>query len=68
MGILAENFASKPGASEEMNNAVQKYNQKIQDAVPFDVDDVIQASLGKVNAKGASETKTDERWIIRERK
>lgn len=68
MGILAENFASKPGASEEMNNAVQKYNQKIQDAVPFDVDDVIQASLGKVNAKGASETKPSGGWQIREKK
>lgn len=68
MGILAENFASKPGASEEMNNAVQKYNQKIQDAVPFDVDDVIQASLGKVDAKGASETKPSGGWTIRERK
>lgn len=68
MGILAENFASKPGASEEMNSAVQKYNQKIQDAVPFDVDDVIQASLGKVEAKGASETKPSGGWQIREKK
>lgn len=47
MNILADNFESKPGVSKEMNAAVQKYNDQINRAVPFDVDDVIQATIGK---------------------
>jgi len=46
MNILAENFSSKPGASPEMNDAVQRYNQMINDAVPFTVENVLDAEFG----------------------
>lgn len=47
MNILAENYPSKPGATEEMNEKVQKYNELIDKAVPFTVNDVINAVLSK---------------------
>ena len=68
MNILADNFESKPGATKEMNDAVQKYNQQINDAVPFTVNDVIQATLSKKEAKSESETKPSSGWSVRERK
>jgi hypothetical protein len=46
MNVLAENFSSKPGASPEMNDAVQRYNQMINDAVPFTVENVLDAEFG----------------------
>jgi hypothetical protein len=46
MNILAENFASKPGATPEMNEAVQRYNSMINQAVPFTVEDVMDAEFG----------------------
>ena len=46
MNILAENFSSKPGASPEMNDAVQRYNQMINEAVPFTVENVLDAQFG----------------------
>jgi hypothetical protein len=57
MNILAENFPSKPGATPEMNKAVQKYNDAINNAVPFTVDNVLDAELGtgkKDSGKGSS--------------
>jgi len=57
MNILADNFESKPGASPEMNEAVQKYNDQINVAVPYTVDDVLNAELGtgkKDAGKGSS--------------
>jgi hypothetical protein len=57
MNILAENFPSKPGATPEMNKAVQKYNDAINNAVPFTVDNVLDAELGtgkKDAGKGSS--------------
>jgi len=57
MNILAENFSSKPGATPEMNKAVQKYNDAINNAVPFTVDNVLDAELGtrkKDVGKGSS--------------
>lgn len=54
--ILAENFPSKPGASPEMNSAVQTYNDRINQAIPFNVDDVLTAQLEK-RGKGMSEDK-----------
>ena len=68
MNILAENFASKPGATEEMNEAVQKYNARIGQAVPFDVDDVIQAALGRSEAKSSESPKPSGGWTVREKK
>jgi len=68
MNILADNFESKPGSTKEMNDAVQKYNQQINDAVPFTVNDVIQATLSKKEAKSVSETKPSSGWSVRERK
>jgi hypothetical protein len=68
MNILADNFESKPGSTKEMNDAVQKYNQQINDAVPFTVNDVIQATLSKKEAKSESETKPSSGWSVRERK
>ena len=57
MNILAENFESKPGATPEMNKAVQKYNDQINVAVPFTVDDVLNAELG--TGKSVARPKTD---------
>lgn len=57
MNILAENFESKPGATSEMNKAVQKYNDQINVAVPFTVDDVLNAELG--TGKSVARPKTD---------
>ena len=54
--ILAENFPSKPGASPEMNSAVQTYNDRINQSIPFNVDDVLQAQMQK-RGKGMSEEK-----------
>jgi hypothetical protein len=68
MNILADNFESKPGATQEMNNAVQKYNQQINDAVPFNVNDVIQATLSKRETKPDSESKPSGGWSIKEKK
>jgi len=56
MNILAENFESKPGATREMNAAVQKYNQNINYAVPFSVDDVIQATLRREDNKPSNQS------------
>jgi hypothetical protein len=47
MNILADNFPSKPGATPEMSSAVQKANDLINKAVPFTVDDVLNAELGE---------------------
>jgi hypothetical protein len=47
MNILSDNFPTKPGATPEMNVAVQKANDSINQAVPFTVDDVISAELGE---------------------
>jgi len=47
MNILADNFESKPGATPAMNDAVQKANNSINQAVPFTVDDVLSAELGE---------------------
>jgi hypothetical protein len=47
MNILSDNFPTKPGATPEMNVAVQKANDLINQAVPFTVDDVLSAELGE---------------------
>lgn len=47
MNILADNFESKPGATPAMNDAIQKANNSINQAVPFTVDDVLSAELGE---------------------
>jgi hypothetical protein len=57
MNILADNFESKPGASPEMNEAVQKYNDQINVAVPYTVDDVLNAELS--TGKTVARPKTD---------
>jgi len=49
MNILAENFPSKPGASEQMNNAVQAANDRINQSIPFDVNDVLDAHYKQAN-------------------
>lgn len=45
MNILAENFPSKPGATKEMNEAVQKFNDVVNKSVPFTVSDVVKATF-----------------------
>jgi len=60
MNILAENFPSKPGATTEMNNAVQKYNDAINNAVPFTVDNVLEAELGTVKKDSGKGSSVDE--------
>jgi hypothetical protein len=60
MNILAENFESKPGASPEMNEAVQKYNDQINVAVPYTVDDVLNAELGTVKKDSGKGSSIDE--------
>jgi len=47
MNILAENFPTKPGATEGMVKAVEKANNDINEAVPFTVDDVLEATFNK---------------------
>ena len=47
MNILAENFSSKPGATPEMNQSVQRYNDKINQAVPYTVEDVLSAQFSE---------------------
>jgi len=66
MNILAENFPSKPGATTEMNNAVQKYNDAINNAVPFTVDNVLDAELG-LSKKDAGKGSSAGGWKIKER-
>ena len=60
MNILADNFASKPGASPEMNEAVQNYNDQINVAVPYTVDDVLNAELGTVKKNSGKGSSVDE--------
>ena len=60
MNILADNFASKPGASPEMNEAVQNYNDQINVAVPYTVDDVLNAELGTVKKDSGKGSSVDE--------
>lgn len=60
MNILAENYPSKPGATEEMNEKVQKYNELIDKAVPFTVNDVINAVLSKQPIPGMPPKKGKE--------
>jgi hypothetical protein len=43
LNILSDNFASKPGASPEMSQAVYEANNRINKAVPFTVEDVTDA-------------------------
>jgi len=45
MNIVAENFSSKPGASPEMDKAVQNGNDTINKFVPFTVQDVMDAKF-----------------------
>jgi flavin-binding protein dodecin len=66
MNTLAENFPSKPGATPEMNNAVQKYNDAINNAVPFTVDDVLTAELGS-SKKDSGKSSSAGGWKIKER-
>jgi hypothetical protein len=58
MNILAENFPSKPGATEEMNKAVQAANNRINSAVPFTVEDVMNAEYGASQTSTAQVTPT----------
>jgi hypothetical protein len=50
MNVLAENFPSKPGATPEMNEKLQHYNDLVNKAVPFTVEDVIKAKFEKRGA------------------
>ena len=54
MNILADNFESKPGVTPAMNDAVQKANDSINQAVPFTVDDVLSAELGEKKSSAAA--------------
>ena len=47
MNLLAGNFATKPGATPQMNEAVQEANDRINVAIPFTVSDVLQAYYDK---------------------
>jgi hypothetical protein len=47
MNILAENFPSKPGATPEMNQSIQRYNDEINRAVPYTVEDVLSAQFSE---------------------
>lgn len=47
MNLLAGNFSTKPGATPEMNQAVQEANERINAAIPFTVDDVLNAFYSK---------------------
>ena len=64
MNILAENFGSKPGATEEMDNAVQKYNDNINAAIPFTVEDVLNSQF----APAVPKSKDSGGWTVREKK
>jgi hypothetical protein len=66
MNTLAENFPSKPGATPEMNNAVQKYNDAINNAVPFTVDNVLDAEFG-LSKKDSEKSSSAGGWKIKER-
>jgi hypothetical protein len=50
MNVLSENFPSKPGATPEMNEKLQHYNDLVNKAVPFTVEDVIKAKFEKKGA------------------
>jgi len=43
LDILGDNFPTKPGATPQMNEAVQASRTKIDKAIPFTVEDVVQA-------------------------
>jgi len=47
LNILADNYASKPGATSEMNAKVQEWNSNINAAIPYTVVDVVEAGLPK---------------------
>jgi len=61
MNIVAENFSSKPGASPEMDKAVQNGNDTINKFVPFTVKDVMDAKFaGEAPPKaGVNDKKPD---------
>jgi hypothetical protein len=43
LNILAQNFPSKPGATKEMNDAVQYFNNIVNESIPFTVQDVLKS-------------------------
>lgn len=47
MNVLADNFSTKPGVTSEMNERLQHYNDLVNKAVPFTVEDVIRAKFEK---------------------
>jgi hypothetical protein len=57
LNILADNFASKPGASTEMNDKVQKANDEVNRVIPFTVDDVLAARSAGTGAPTAGKQK-----------
>lgn len=67
LNILAENFPSKPGASPEMNAAVQRYNLKINEAIPFDVRDVSAALMSGSEAPNTSGASSSGGWTVKEK-
>lgn len=70
MNLLAGNFATKPGATPQMNEAVQAANDRINAAVPFTVDDVLTAYYNKetppvspnAGSKGEAPELTEEQY------
>jgi hypothetical protein len=62
LNTAAENFATKPGATPAINQAVQNYNNKVNQLIPFTVKDVQNALYGTPS----SDTSSDG-WTIREK-
>jgi hypothetical protein len=70
LNLLAQNFPSKPGATKEMNDAVQYFNNVVNESIPFTVKDVLKAiNAGEqppsASRAGSSSTSSSDGWTAR---
>jgi hypothetical protein len=64
MNTLAKNFPSKPGATKEMNDSVQEFNNVVNKSIPFTVEDVIKAAYPQTGGGGgAGKNKLPQRGL-----
>ena len=67
LNILAQNFPSKPGATKEMNEAVQYFNNIVNDSIPFTVQDVVKSISAGTALPRLSGNDSSGGWTVKEK-
>jgi hypothetical protein len=72
LNILNQNFATKPGATPEMAKAVNEANERINQAIPFTVEDVTDAYFSGLEppttrSEPRAQPSSSGGWTVREK-